>query len=227
MALNDMINTDGTGTGLSLKGARLLNLVLLEDGTIAAHDGLKWTPVRMGSGTVESVADATARAALTPDAGDIVIQADSGAFYVYDGSAWQIVPTSALEVQNAGVSAQADVNTIDFNVPGFKAAADGAGQATISRLAAVAVSAQTSLAVWRKYIVDAGSGGGYNLVVPASPTAGDEIELVWKAGTLSTNPIVIKASDGTTTLFTCNTDGTLGTLVYTGAAWKLHKKLYV
>ena len=227
MALNDMINTDGTGTGLSLKGARLLNLVLLEDGTIAAHDGLKWTPVRMGAGTVESVADSTARTALTPDAGDIVIQTDSGAFYVYDGSAWQIVPTSSLTVQDVGGGSQTDVNTLNFEVPGFAAAADGTGQATISRLAAVAVSAQTSLAVWRKYIVDAGSGGGYNLVVPASPTAGDEIELVWKAGTLSTNPIVIKASDGTTTLFTCNTDGTLGTLVYTGAAWKLHKKLYV
>lgn len=227
MALNDMINTDGTGTGLSLKGARLLNLVLLEDGTIAAHDGLKWTPVRMGAGTVESVADATARAALTPDAGDIVIQADSGAFYVYDGSAWQIVPTSALEVQNAAVSAQTDVDTINFNVPGFVAAAGAAGVADITRQAAVAVTSQTSLAVWRKYIVDAGSGGGYKLIVPASPAAGDEIELVWKAGTLSTNPILVRDSGDTTTLFTCNTDGTLGTLVYTGAAWKLHKKLYV
>lgn len=227
MALNDMINTDGTGTGLSLKGARLLNLVLLEDGTIAAHDGLKWTPVRMGSGTVESVADSTARAALTPDAGDIVIQADSGAFYVYDGSAWQIVPTSALAVQNAGVSAQTDVDTINFNVPGYEAAAGAAGVATITRLAAVAVTSQTSLAVWRKYIVDAGSGGGYKLIVPASPAAGDEIELVWKAGTLSTNPILIRNNADNATLFTCNTDGTLGTLVYTGAAWTLHEKLYI
>lgn len=64
-----------------------------------------------GSG-VQTVADATARLALTPTHGDLVVQLDNNTFYEYDGASWIVIGPGG-----SGSVTVADTNTIDISMP--------------------------------------------------------------------------------------------------------------
>lgn len=139
---------------------------------------------------------------------------DDGTLWLHDGNdAWKLSEKSEVEAaQAAAVAAQADVDDTDTDLA--------------ARRTPVAMTAQTTMVANRTYLLTT-SGGGFKAIMPASPSAGDRIEIVWVAGDMSDNPLLVRNAADDTTLWTLSVDGTAGEFIYTGSAWKYHAKLWV
>lgn len=138
---------------------------------------------------------------------------DGGAIYVHDGQdAWALPEKAeATAAQVAADAAQADVDATQADLA--------------ARRTPIAMAAQTTMVSNRTYLLTT-SGGGFKAIVPATPDAGDRIEIVHVAGDMSDNPILVRNSADNATLFTLNVDATGGELFYTGSAWKYTARLW-
>lgn len=85
----------------------------------------------------------------------------------------------------------------------------------------VSISANTNLAVGRRYFVN--TSAARTLTLPASPTVGNEIFVFDATGTAGTNNITINSNsgkiNGTVQNLTIDVDGAGASLIYTGATY--------
>ena len=126
---------------------------------------------------------------------------------VWDGSAWQIVG-SASTVGATGPTGPTG--------PAGASGSNGAPAVTNT-----AISANTTLTSGIRYFVD--TSAARTLTLPASPTQGDEIQIIDSSGTAATNKITVNRNSGKINGIADNlsidVNGAAATLIYTGSSW--------
>jgi len=123
---------------------------------------------------------------------------------VWDGSAWQTVG-SASTVGATGPTG-----------PTGPSGSNGAPAVTNT-----AISANTTLTAGIRYFVDTSTAR--TLTLPASPTQGNEIQIIDSSGTAATNKITVNPNsgkiNGVATDLIIDVNGAAATLIYTGSSW--------
>lgn len=152
--------------------------------------------------------------------GLLAVVADDGTLYLTDGqSAWPVSDSDATAAaQTAADGAQTDADAAQADI-------DATQADLLARRTPIAMNAQTTMVANRTYLLTT-SGGGFKAIMPATPATGDRIEIIWVAGDMSDNPILVRNNADNATLFTLSVDATAGEFVYTGAAWEYHAKAW-
>jgi hypothetical protein len=123
---------------------------------------------------------------------------------VWDGSAWQTVG-SASTVGATGPTG-----------PTGPSGSNGAPAVTNT-----AIFANTTLTAGIRYFVDTSTAR--TLTLPASPTQGNEIQIIDSSGTAATNKITVDPNsgkiNGVATSLIIDVNGAAATLIYTGSTW--------
>jgi hypothetical protein len=126
---------------------------------------------------------------------------------VWDGSAWQTVG-SASTVGATGPTGPTG--------PIGPSGSNGAPAVTNT-----AISANTTLTAGIRYFVDTSTAR--TLTLPASPTQGDEIQIIDSSGMSATNKITVNRNSGKINGIADNLsidlNGAAATLIYTGSSW--------
>lgn len=126
---------------------------------------------------------------------------------VWDGSAWQTVGSAS---------------TIGATGPTGPTGPTGAsGSNGAPAVTNTAISANTTLTSGIRYFVD--TSAARTLTLPASPTQGDEIQIIDSSGTAATNKITVNRNsgkiNGVATDLMIDVNGAAATLIYTGSTW--------
>jgi hypothetical protein len=129
---------------------------------------------------------------------------------VWDGSAWQNVGT--------GTMIGATGPTGPTGPTGSTGATGASGAPAVTN---TAISANTTLTAGVRYFVD--TTAARTLTLPASPTQGNEIQIVDSSGTAATNKITVNPNsgkiNGVATDLMIDVNGAAATLIYTGSSW--------
>ena len=152
---------------------------------------------------------------------------------VWDGSAWQTVgsastigatgptgptgPAGSTGPTGAGVTgATGATGPTGSTGPSGATGATGPGA-----IANTAISSNITLAVNNRYFVDTTSAR--TLTLPASPTQGDEIQIIDASGLAATNKITVNRNSGKINGISddllIDLNGAAATLIYTGSSW--------
>jgi hypothetical protein len=120
---------------------------------------------------------------------------------VWDGTAWQTVGSAS---------------TVGATGPTGPSGSNGAPAVTNT-----AISTNTTLTAGVRYFVD--TSAARTLTLPASPTQGDEIQIIDSSGTAATNKITVNRNNGKINGIADNLsidlNGAAATLIYTGSTW--------
>jgi hypothetical protein len=126
---------------------------------------------------------------------------------VWDGTAWQTVG-SAAPIGATGPTGPSG--------PSGPSGSNGAPAVTNT-----AISANTTLTAGVRYFVD--TTAARTLTLPASPTQGNEIQIIDSSGTAATNKITVNPNsgkiNGVATDLMIDVNGAAATLIYTGSSW--------
>ena len=129
---------------------------------------------------------------------------------VWDGSAWQNVGT--------GTMIGATGPTGPTGPTGATGASGSNGAPAVTN---TAISANTTLTAGIRYFVD--TSAARTLTLPASPTQGNEIQIIDSSGTAATNKITVNPNsgkiNGVATNLVIDVNGAAATLIYTGSSW--------
>lgn len=129
---------------------------------------------------------------------------------VWDGSAWQNVGT--------GTMIGATGPTGPTGPTGATGASGSNGAPAVTN---TAISANTTLTAGIRYFVD--TSAARTLTLPASPTQGNEIQIIDSSGTAATNKITVDPNsgkiNGVATNLIIDVNGAAATLIYTGSSW--------
>ena len=129
---------------------------------------------------------------------------------VWDGSAWQNVGT--------GTMIGATGPTGPTGPTGATGASGASGAPAVTN---TAISANTTLVAGTRYFVD--TSAARTLTLPASPTQGNEIQIIDSSGTAATNKITVNRNSGKINGMSddllIDVNGAAATLIYTGTTW--------
>jgi hypothetical protein len=129
---------------------------------------------------------------------------------VWDGTAWQNVGTGTM------------IGATGPTGPTGPAGATGStGASGAPAVTNTAISANTTLTAGVRYFVD--TSAARTLTLPASPTQGNEIQIIDASGTAATNKITINRNSGKINGMSedllIDVNGAAATLIYTGSSW--------
>ena len=129
---------------------------------------------------------------------------------VWDGSAWQNVGT--------GTMIGATGPTGPTGPTGATGASGSNGAPAVTN---TAISANTTLTAGIRYFVD--TSAARTLTLPASPTQGNEIQIIDSSGTAATNKITVNRNSGKINGMSddllIDVNGAAASLIYTGTTW--------
>jgi hypothetical protein len=129
---------------------------------------------------------------------------------VWDGSVWQIVGSAST------IGATGPTGPTGPTGASGPSGSNGAPAITNS-----AISTNTTLTAGVRYFVD--TSAARTLTLPASPTQGNEIQIIDASGTAATNNITVNRNSGKINGIEddllIDLNGAAATLIYTGSSW--------